>query len=304
MYNTQQPSAFFEEDFTSSTDAPAAPEPFYTSKTGYSILYRYSRDGKFRILKGLLPQYAGNPIYEGLLRKEYEIGYELDHPNICRVYSYSRWENLGNCIEMEWVDGCTLREASPALDSHSAGRIFCEICDALSYMHHKQIIHRDLKPENILITHNGGNVKIVDFGLSDTDWHYMHKGAAGTKAYAAPELLACQESDLRCDIFSLGKIIGEVAPSYGKISRKCTAYTKEKRYANALEVKRAITGYGNRKSTYTIIAIAIAAIAIIAAVILHYTKTNDAGVIDTLFEDIGKEILERGGNASTPPQQG
>ena len=302
MYNTQQPSAFFDEDFTSGTDAFGAPEPFYISKAGYSILYRYNRDGKFRILKGLLPQFAGNPIYEGLLKKEYEIGYELDHPNICRVYSYSRWENIGNCIEMEWVDGCTLREASPALDSRSAGRIFCEICDALYYMHHKQIIHRDLKPENILITHNGGNVKIVDFGLSDTDWHSAYKGAAGTKAYAAPELLECKETDLRCDIFSLGKIIGELAPAYGKIVRKCTAADIENRYADALEVKEAIATYSNRKNTYTIAATIILAIAIAASLALYFTERNSAKAIDTLFKDAGNAIIETGREAATPHQ--
>ena len=60
----------------------------------------------------ILPEFIGNPFYEELLRKEYEIGYELEHPNICKVYSYTSFKEIGNCIEMEWVDGTDIRESA------------------------------------------------------------------------------------------------------------------------------------------------------------------------------------------------
>lgn len=301
MYNTEQPSGFFQDDFTSPADAVSAPEPFYISKSGYSILYRYNKDGKFRILKGLLPQYSGNPFYEELLRKEYEIGYEMEHPNICRVYSYSRWEGLGNCIEMEWVDGNNLRETSIPKSLHK--KVLCEICDALSYIHHKQTVHRDLKPENILITHNGSNVKIVDFGLSDTDWHSVHKGAAGTKAYAAPELLAAENTDNRCDIWSLGKIMLEIAPEYGKIAKKCTHSCKNKRYADAQLVKDALM---HKRNYWHIVAAALLAAALVLlAILASGTRQKGADIrqaIDAIFEEVTEKILETGGGYATPPQ--
>lgn len=34
-------------------------------------------------------------------------------------------------------------------------------------MHQKKVVHRDLKPENLLLDDNR-NIKIVDFGLSNT----------------------------------------------------------------------------------------------------------------------------------------
>jgi 5'-AMP-activated protein kinase catalytic alpha subunit len=37
----------------------------------------------------------------------------------------------------------------------------------VEYMHKLQIVHRDLKPENMLLDARG-NIKIVDFGLSNT----------------------------------------------------------------------------------------------------------------------------------------
>ncbi len=37
-----------------------------------------------------------------------EIGYSLKHNNICEYYGFTAVRSLGNCIEMEWVDGKTL----------------------------------------------------------------------------------------------------------------------------------------------------------------------------------------------------
>ena len=59
--------------------------------------------------------------------------------------------------------------------------------DALEYIHGKQTAHRDLKPSNIMITRNGQHVKLIDFGLSDTDDYAVYKQPAGTEGYISPE---------------------------------------------------------------------------------------------------------------------
>lgn len=64
------------------------------------------------------------------------------------------------------------------------------------------------------MTHNGHNVKLIDFGLSDCDDYDALKLPAGTRYYLAPEALKPgQPLDLRADIYSLGIIIGEMAES-------------------------------------------------------------------------------------------
>ena len=143
---------------------------------------------------------------------------------------------------MEWVDGCPLEQVldSSRLHGQDAVRIAGQICDALSYLHSRQVVHRDLKPSNILITHNGKNVKIIDFGLSDADSYAVLKGAAGTRSYAAPELIAGTASDYRADIWSLGMILRELLPGRRSVARKCMAEDPSARYPDASAVKAAL----------------------------------------------------------------
>jgi len=230
-------------------------EPLFSSEHGYSELYRGDRDGRFRVFKALKKAYRGNPIYERLLRKEFEIGYSLSHNNICEFYSFTSLPDIGNCIEMEWVDGCSLENMmkTGSIDKALAHKIIEQLCDALGYMHSKQVIHRDLKPSNILITYNGKNVKLIDFGLSDTDAHSVLKAPAGTQYYCAPELLHNGPVDYRSDIYSLGVVIKDIAPSFGKVIRKCCKEDPSQRFQSMEEVKEAI----NHSSKWRIVLFAI-----------------------------------------------
>ena len=98
-----------------------------------------------------------------------------------------------------------------------------------------------------MITHNGNNVKLVDFSLSDCDDYDILKMPAGTRYYLAPEVLQTDgvSIDLRADIYSLGVVIGEMASllkdkKLAAISRRCTQRKWEKRYQSAAEVVMAL----------------------------------------------------------------
>lgn len=199
--------------------------------------------------KALKPELYGNLLYEDLLTKDFNIGFSLSHPGLCQYYGKISHPQIGSCIIMEWIDGCTLEElmAEGRIDRTLARKIICEICDALGYMHRKQIIHRDLKPENILITHNGQNVKVIDFGLSDADSFAVFKAPAGTRAYASPELIAGEAIDVRSDIWSLGVIIDELHPYYKKVAQKCLIRNREARHASAEMVKKDVLREGSRR---------------------------------------------------------
>jgi len=56
-------------------------------------------------------------------------------------------------------------------------------------LHKIRVVHRDLKPENLLLD-KSKNLKIVDFGLSNTYKNEeLLKTACGSPCYAAPEVL-------------------------------------------------------------------------------------------------------------------
>lgn len=255
------PSGFFmaagpDEPFVSHSDM----EIIHNAESGFSVLYRVSKNGRFFVYKALKPEYIGNPIYEQLLKKDFDIGFSMNHHGICQYYGFVNVPEAGNCIIMEWVDGCRLEDliSEGNISRELVRKIICEICDAMDYMHRKQVIHRDLKPENILITYNGQNVKIIDFGLSDADSFNAFKGPAGTRMYASPELLTGESVDRRTDIWSLGLIIRELTSSYGHIARRCLRRDKERRYASATEIKAAVLNARRRSTVIAVVSLAVA----------------------------------------------
>lgn len=184
-------------------------EEFYVSPNGYTRLFRANRYGKNLILKTLKPENREMPFYQQALQKEFAIGYQLTHPHICSTIGLEDVPGIGTCIVQEYIDGITLAQymQQGKLNKRTARKIITELCDALKYLHSKQIIHRDLKPDNIMITHNGDNVKLIDFSLADSDDSTVLKIPAGTRRYTAPE---AQEKGytptLLADIYSLGII--------------------------------------------------------------------------------------------------
>lgn len=269
------PSGFFlangpENTYSESNDI----ELIHTSEDGFNELYRGCKNGRFFVYKALKKDLRGNLLYEELLKKDFNIGFTLSHSGICQYYAMIEHPVIGNCIVMEWIDGCTLEEliTNEHPDNGLVRKIICELCDALDYMHRKQIVHRDLKPENILITHNGQNIKIIDFGLSDADSFNTFKSPAGTRIYASPELLSGEATDGRSDLWSLGVIINELSGKYRHISRKCLQRDKEKRFGNAIEVKEAVMKEGARKATLWFVSLLLTA-GLAASLLTFMNKT-------------------------------
>ena len=128
------------------------------------------RYGKRYLLKGISPEYQSLTDIRLLQEKEFSLGISLSHPNIAETYSLEEVPEIGRCIVMEYVDGMTLAEwlkSSPSRAQRE--RALMQLLEVLDYIHSLQLVHNDLKSSNILITRNGQNVKLIDFGLSDTD---------------------------------------------------------------------------------------------------------------------------------------
>ena len=228
------------------------------STSGFNVLLRAKRNGQWWILKSLKPDVCHDSTFLQLQQKEYDILARLDHPGIVKVKGLEEVEGYGRCIVMEWIDGITLEHWS---GKKTEGEdIFLQLLDAVHYIHAKQIVHRDLKPSNIMITHNGNHVKLIDFGLSDTDDFAILKQPAGTPGYISPEQIVSQQADIRNDIFSIGCILEKILPGkpYTAIIKRCKAPITQ-RYANVDELKADFMARRNSHQS-VIMRIAIAAL--------------------------------------------
>ena len=235
---------------------------------GYNRLFKAVRYGKYFVLKGLKEKYRDNNLYRGLIIKEFDILVSLNHPNIVRCYGIEEVEDLGLCIIMEYVDGVTLGEFLETKPSSAQRRkVVKQILNAMDYYHELQLVHRDLKPSNILITNNAHNVRIIDFGLADTDYYAVFKEPAFTRQYASPEQLNGEKLDCRSDIYSFGKVLAKIFPNkYKRIAKKCSKEKRRERYPNADYVYQAM--FSVKKKLYR------AAIVVIALGLLSYLTYN------------------------------
>lgn len=213
------------------------------STSEVNVVAKAKRYGRWWLLKGMQQDVAGKAAYQQRQRKELEILMMLQHQNVVTTYGLEEVDGLGRCIVMEYVDGVTLRDWLLGKTTRQARRrVARELIDAVRYIHSKGVVHRDLKPENILVTRNGENIKLIDFGLADTDGHAVLKQPAGTPRYMSPEQKVKAEADARNDIYSLGIIMEQMdlGRSYLHIINRCKA-PKDHRYQNIGELQDAIS---------------------------------------------------------------
>lgn len=242
---------------------------------GFNTLCKAKRYGRWWLLKGLKAEHLHQEMYRHLLRKEFDILVSLQHPNIVSASSIEDIPGMGYCIVMEWIDGRTLRDfinERPQSDdkdadfSKSLHGIVLQLFDAMEYIHAKQIVHRDLKPSNIMITYNGNHVKLIDFGLSDTDSYAILKQPAGTRNYVSPEQACSRQADIRNDIYSLGCVLEDMrlGKRYASVVARCKAPMAE-RFANVAEVRQAFLAT-ERKSHRKAIALTTCVFVVVFAV--------------------------------------
>ena len=213
--------------------------------------------GKWHFLKQLKAELRTNPRYVAAMHKEFETGYNLDHPHLVRYVACG-----DDYLLTEWVDGITLKEfanVNPEFFKSRANtnRLLDELLDVVQYLHSHQIVHLDLKPENILITRVGNELKLTDLGFCYTDTYTDTMGQ--TSSFAAPEQLdGGGHVDERTDIYAIGKILGTLpcASSYNQIIERCTKPTAEDRYQSIDELRQNLNGHrGKWKWTAFILAL-------------------------------------------------
>lgn len=135
----------------------------------------------------------------------------LAHPGILRALEAGVDGGLA-WIALEHVSGNTLEaHAAPTalLPPPVAVIATARVADALAHAHRLGIVHRDVKPANVLVDLPADRVLLADFGIAAIGGGERTQTGVllGTPAYMAPELLAGQRPDARCDLYALGVVL-------------------------------------------------------------------------------------------------
>ena len=178
-----------------------------------------------RAVKTIKPELIGNDTsFVKRFHQEAMAAAAIGHPNIISVLDYGLLEDKIPYIVMEFVEGVSLENLITSKGHFTAAEALeymQVITSALAAAHKHGIVHRDLKPLNIMIESGGSvreQIRILDFGLakiksSDLFGSFVAAktvGIVGSPAYMAPEQWSGEETDRRCDVYSLGIILYEM----------------------------------------------------------------------------------------------
>lgn len=271
-------SNFFSEPFYSYRDDYEVVKLVHSAAGGITEIYQTRKSLKRFAVKALKKELRDDPVYVSMLRKEFEIGFQLENQHIIRTYAFEHIPELGYCIILEWIEGSTLDDIlnEVSLSTTNYVRIATEICDALTYLHSNMIVHQDIKPSNIMITADSHIVKLIDMGFADSPSFAAIKQAGGTREFAAPEQLSAgaKEKSHLSDIYSLGKLLNQLPIRHSKGLEKliCAMLADDPamRPQSAEEVKKRILNSAGRSHRWYVFIRAVIFILLIGGICLYF----------------------------------
>jgi predicted ATPase/signal transduction histidine kinase len=189
----------------------------YASK--HTLIYRGIRDldqypVTIKILRNSFPSFTELMQF----RHQYEIGKDLDLPNVIETLALEPYQNSSALI-LEDFGGISLRSYLRQSGAFGAEpqtlitflQIAIQIADALRGLYSHRIIHKDIKPANILINPETQQIKLIDFSISSLLPKEIQQienanTLEGTLAYMSPEQTGRMNRgiDYRSDFYSLG----------------------------------------------------------------------------------------------------
>jgi predicted ATPase len=141
------------------------------------------------------------------LANEFQTLASLHHPHIIGVLDYGFDAQRQPYFTMEYLhDAQTILQAGAGKPVTAQVELLIQVLEVLVYLHRQGVLHRDLKPSNVLVV--DGVARVTDFGLSVP--RDEARGAVGTFAYLAPEVLVGEPASEPADLYAVGIIAYEM----------------------------------------------------------------------------------------------
>nr|XP_043614614.1 serine/threonine-protein kinase EDR1 [Erigeron canadensis] len=182
----------------------------------YGEVYHADWNGTEVAVKKFLDQdFSGAALAE--FKREVRIMQRLRHPNVVLFMgAVTRPPNLS--IITEFLPRGSLyriiHRPQSQIDEKRRIKMALDVAKGMNCLHTSipTIVHRDLKSPNLLVDEDW-NVKVCDFGLSRLKHNTFlsSKSTAGTPEWMAPEVLRNENSNEKCDVYSFGVILWELA---------------------------------------------------------------------------------------------
>ncbi|MFM7165183.1 MAG: serine/threonine protein kinase [Planctomycetaceae bacterium] len=180
-------------------------------------------------MKLLLPEKLKDAEAKGVLKHEFKVGSQLEHPGFVRFHKLEMNRDHGFLL-MDYFRAPSLKAQLSANLPETQSRlkkIVEAVCQAFVHLNEKGWLHRDIKPDNILVNKTG-EVRVIDFSLAcrlATGVMKLlagkQKNIMGTRTYIAPEIIMRRPPTAQSDVYSLGVTIYEIvtgAPPFAGLS--------------------------------------------------------------------------------------
>ena len=256
--------------------------------SSHYLFYKVCIQGKYYFMKQLRLGGPSEAYHRAALRKEYELGTQLNSDYIVRYVKMV--DTAEECyLLLDYVSGTTLSELLLFHPDHfrksaNLSKFLSQICQALHELHSHQALHLDLKPSNIMLTSVNNDVRLIDLGCSYMDARPTTTGH--TSRFAAPEQLdGSNDLDARTDIYALGRVLIEMGgaglPSpFRRIADRCTREFKSDRYQAVDEILLAMNR--SRRRLWGMVA-AFVLIALIGAGTYYHQADREYVLRDSVF---------------------
>jgi serine/threonine protein kinase len=169
-----------------------------------------------RVALALVKPTAGHADPEGTRREAQALAKAGTHDNVVTLYDwgiidgteYLVFDHMSGGTLREYL--AKLRERGRPLPADEVARLGRQLARALAHVHKLGLVHRDVAPANVWLDERRV-AHLGDFDSAVTEGEALDRLhlPPTTEAYAAPEEIAGEPFDHRCDLYSLGAVLYE-----------------------------------------------------------------------------------------------